>query len=287
MPIAAFELHRPDTLDEVLDVRQSLGPESAPYAGGTELLLAMKMGVLHYPHLVDLKRVDELGGIEVTGSQIVLGATTTHRDVEEDPTIARLVPAFARMVRDIANVRVRAVGTLAGNLAFAEPAADPPALLVALGASVELRQAGRTRTLTVEEFLVGAYETALEDTEIVTAVRIPVPAPASRATYVNYRVIERPVVGAAVAGEVVDGRFAGPPSVVLGAADEVPRRVPADLLDGCAVDDAGALQEVARSAAEAIDPVDDLSGSAEYKRHVATVMTRRALEALAAQGNGA
>jgi carbon-monoxide dehydrogenase medium subunit len=241
------------------------------------------MGVAHWPHLVDVKQIPDLRGIGLEAGTLRIGAAVTHLDLEVDPVIAAAIPALAELEGNIANVRVRAAGTLAGNLCFGEPHADPPALLMALGATLEI--AGRTarRTLPVDEFLTGAYSNALREDEIVVAINVPVPASDVRAAYLNFRVLERPSVGVAVVGAVGGGRFRTPPAVVVGAADEVPRRVDAPMLAGAGAESREALFALAEAAAAAVAPVDDLAGTAEFKRHLVGVIARRAAaKALAA-----
>jgi carbon-monoxide dehydrogenase medium subunit len=146
---------------------------------------------------------------------------------------------------------------------------------VALGARVVLTGVGGSRELTLEEFLVGPYETELGEDELIEAVIVPLGAPA--AAYRKFQVLERPAVGVAAVGTVREGVFDGAPVVVAGAVDERPVRIPADF-DGMAVEDA--LDALAEAAAEAVDPVDDLSGSEEYKRHLTGVLAKRAVLAL-------
>jgi carbon-monoxide dehydrogenase medium subunit len=177
------------------------------------------------------------------------------------------VAPLAAMERRVANVRVRAAGTLGGNLAFAEPHADPPALLAALGARVELAGPAGPRELSIDDFVLGAYETALGEDEILTAILVPLGVPA---VYEKFQVLERPAVGVAAA------RRADGLALVVGAVDDRPVRV--------AVDDEQDEDALCAAAMEAVDPVDDLSGSAEYKRHLTGVMVRRALERLREEG---
>ena len=264
--LSDFQLHRPATVGDAVQLRRELGDAAALYAGGTELLLAMKMGVLDYEHLIDVKRIDGLRGIAVQDGVMRIGAATTHREIETSEVVRERLPALATLARHVANVRVRAAGTLAGNLAFGEPHADPAALLVALDATVELVGSGGRRSVGIEEFAVGAYETDLGEDELIEAVVVPLPAAQAKATYLKFQTLERPTVG--VAAVVRNGDA---PVVVVGAVDERPIRVDAD---GDDVDD------YVNAAREAVDPVDDLSGSAEYKRHLTGVMVRRALEEL-------
>lgn len=279
--LSDFELHRPTEVEEAAALRAELGEGAALYAGGTELLLAMKMGVLDYEHLIDLKRIESLRGVRASGGDVRIGAGVTHRELETDRLVAERLPALAALERNVANVRVRSAGTLAGNLAFAEPHADPPALLTALGARVALvSSGGGRRELPVEELVVGAYETALAEDEVIEAVLVPVPPEGVVATYVKFQVLERPAVGVAAAGRVAAGRFAGAPAVVVGAVDERPVRVDAAALDGAGPEDGAAFARVSAEARAAVEPVDDLSGSAEYKRHLTGVLVQRALRTL-------
>jgi len=276
-----FEVHRATTVAEAIALRSRFGDDAAIYAGGTELLLAMKLGVARYAHLIDVKHIPELQGVAQQGGVVRIGAAVTHWDLERDATIARALPAFARLERNVANVRVRAAGTLAGNIAFAEPHADPPALLMALGARLVVQGAKGKRTVPLTEFVVGMYQTALGPDEIILAIEVPILAAGRRASYVKFQILERPSVGVAVAGAVSGGRFTEAPAVFVGAVDEMPRRVDTAAIAKAALDDktADALADAAR---RAVEPVADLAGDVDYKRHLVGVFARRALAALAA-----
>src|SRR5438445_9345590 len=177
-----FDVHRVTSVAEAVALRQRFGEDAAIYAGGTELLLAMKMGVARWPHLIDVKPIGSLAQISASTDTLRIGATATHWDIERNPLVAEALPALAQLEANVANVRVRAAGTLAGNLAFAEPHADPPAFLLAVGARVVVRGPRGERRLRIDEFVTGMYQTTLAPDEIVVAVEIPVPGP--RAAYV-------------------------------------------------------------------------------------------------------
>jgi carbon-monoxide dehydrogenase medium subunit len=278
-----FEVHRVTTVEEAVALRVELGADAAVYAGGTELLLAMKLGLARWPHLIDVKHIPELHQLSASEGVLRIGATVTHWDLERDTTVARVLPALAKVERSVANVRVRAAGTLAGNLAFAEPHADPPAFLSALGARVTLRGPRGARSVPIDEFVVGMYQTSLAPDEIIVAIEVPLPAARVRAAYVKFQILERPSVGVAIVGELRDGRFASAPAVVVGAVDEVPRRAGTEALAGADARDARAADALAEAARAAVEPVEDLAGSAEYKRHLVGVFARRALDALVAE----
>jgi carbon-monoxide dehydrogenase medium subunit len=229
-----------------------------------------------------VKPIPELRRTTVADGVVRIGATVTHWELERDPAVARTLPALSRLERNVANVRVRAAGTLAGNIAFAEPHADPPSLLMALGARVVLAGSRGPRTVGLEEFVTGMYQTALAADEIIVAIEVPIPEPRRRAAYVKFQILERPSVGVAIVGELRDGRFVGAPAVVVGAVDEIPRRVATETLAGASARDAGTADALAAAARAAVDPVADLAGDADYKRHLVGVFARRALDALLA-----
>src|SRR6266540_4904090 len=277
-----FDVHRVTSVAEAVDLRLRFGDDAAIYAGGTELLLAMKMGVARWPHLIDVKTISSLREISATKDTLRIGATVTHWDIERDALVAKTLPSLARLEANVANIRVRASGTLAGNLAFGEPHADPPSLLIALGARVILEGKGGPRSLPVAEFITGMYETAIAADEIIVAIEIPVPARDVRVAYVKYQILERPSVGVAAVATVRDGRFVGAPSVVVGAVDEMPRRVDTKQFASADARDAGTREAIAEAARAAVAPTADLAGDVDYKRHLVGVFAQRALASLMA-----
>ncbi len=268
-----------------MELRQRFGEDAAIYAGGTEILLAMKLGVARWPHLIDVKPIASLGEISATKDTLRIGATATHWTIERHALVARVLPALTRLEANVANVRVRAAGTLAGNLAFAEPHADPPALLIALGARVVLEGSAGSRSLPVVELITGMYETAIAADEIIVAIEIPLPAQDARATYVKFQILERPSVGVAAVATVRDGRFVGAPTMVVGAVDEMARSVPTVQFAGADARDARTREALAEAARAAVEPTADLAGSVDYKRHLVGVFAQRAVASLLAQAS--
>jgi aerobic carbon-monoxide dehydrogenase medium subunit len=275
-----FDVHRVASVAEAVELRRRFGEDGAIYAGGTELLLAMKLGVARWPHLIDVKPIASLGGISATNDTLRIGATVTHWTLERDPRVTSALPAFARLEANVANVRVRAAGTLAGNIAFAEPHADPPAMLIALGARVVLQGATGSRSLPVAEFITGMYQTALAEHEIVVAIEVPLPAKDARVAYVKFQILERPSVGVAAVATVRDGRFVGAPKLVVGAVDEMAREVPTEQFAGVDARAAATREAIAEAARTAVEPTADLAGSVEYKRHLVGVFAKRAVASL-------
>jgi carbon-monoxide dehydrogenase medium subunit len=285
-----FALHRPSTVAEASEVLARDGRDAALYAGGTELLLILKAGLLRVQSLVDVKRVPGLADIRADDGHLSIGATATHRAVEQSPAVQARCPLIARVARHVANIRVRTVGTVGGNLAFADPHSDLATVLLAFDATVRLASRDGQRELALGDFVRGPYETARADDEVLTAVRLA-PWPAGTAgAYAKFGVHERPTLGVAVAlaGAGSGGAIAGA-RVAVGCVGPRPERLAAaeERLRGWTGEDvARHAGEVAALAARLVDPVDDLHGSAEYKRDMTRVFVRRALLVAAARAAG-
>lgn len=267
MSLAPFTLHRPATLSAALDLLDEHDDAAAVYMGGTELLLVMKLGLAAPEHLVDCKRVPDLRGITVDGSELVVGAGVTHRDIELDAQVRQRLPQLARLAAKVANVRVRSAGTIGGNLCFAEPHSDPATMLIALGASAEVASPAGTRRVPLETFFVGPLQTALEAGEILTRIFIPLPQRQSHVRYERFKFRERPVANVAA---VWDN---GSVRLVVGAVGATPVRIPG--AEQLLASDPSAVTEAADAAAAAVDPYDDNEGSADYKRHLVRVLVKR------------
>jgi len=254
-----FELHRPETLDEAVGL---LSPDDLPFMGGTELLLAMRQRLLRPRSLVDLKGIVELGTTNVSETEVSFGSAVTHRRLVADAAVGAALPILTQVLNNVGNRRVQTSGTPVGNLCFAEPKSDVIPLLIALGASVDLRGADGGRTAAVEDFVVGPYATTKLPDELVVSVRIPLVAGRSE-VYLKLQTMERPTVGVAAV------RWGGVDRVVVGASGIVPvvAEAPSGRIDPVAV-------------AGQIEPLDDLTGSAQYKRMVTGVFVRRALAQL-------
>ena len=265
---------------------------AALYAGGTELLLAMKSGLLAYDALINVKSIAGLDAVAADDRGVVIGASATHSAVERDALARERLPLLAEVEHSVANARVRNVGTLAGNLCFAEPHSDPATLLLIYEAELDAQGPSASRRIPVGELQTNSYETSLAPDEMVTAVRVP-PFPAGMSgAYSKFGRHHRPTLGVAAAVAVADGRVADV-RIAIGCVSPVARRLPRseDVLRGERVDglaaDAPALREACRLAAEDADAVADLHGEADYKAHLARVFLERTLlRALARNGSG-
>jgi len=285
-----FTLHRPRTADEACALLARFGEDAVPYAGGTELLLIMKMGFAEPRHLVDVKRIAGLDGIDAGSARMRIGATVTHRAVERSTAVRARCPVLAGVARHIANVRVRNVGTVGGNLAFADPHSDLATLLLVLDGEAELVSPRGRRTVPIGEFVRGPWETVRAPDELLAGVSFtPWPA-GTPATYVKFGVHERPTLGIALALVPDRGAGIGAARLAVGRVNPRPTRVAAAeaRLSGVTFAELGDVTgEVARLASESVDAVDDLHGSADYKREMVAVFTRRALATAAARATGA
>ena len=277
MPLRKFTIHQPKTLSEASEMLAEFGDNGRLYAGGTELLLAMKHDLLRYQHLVDVKTIPELNKIELKNRALMIGSTATHRSIERSSIVRENLPVFADMATHVANVRVRASGTLGGNLCFAEPHSDPATLLVALGAKAHIQGKSSSRTIAVERLITGSYETSLAPDEILASVEIPVLLKTQRAVYLKFQLKERPTLGLALVLDV-EGDDIKKSTAVVGSVSALPTQSQNanQLLIGSRAEVEKHLADAEEALAEAADPVDDLEGSADYKRHLIGVFLRRA-----------
>ena len=278
--IPVFELHRPRTVDEASALLESLGDDAALYAGGTELLLVMKLGFADYPHLVDVKRIPALGELGEDHGRLRIGAAVTHRAVERSELVRSHWPALGEMTSNLANPRVRGTGTVGGNLCFADPHSDVATFLLAADAELVLQRGQTTsRRLGVAEFLRGSYLTALDPTELLVAVEVPAVPPRAAFAHERFAIHERPTatVTACVAvdsGQVADVRLSvgsvGPMPVRLTSAEQ--------MLLGRTVDELGSelLVSAVRAAEQDMDVIEDAEGSTAYKHQLVRTLVLRA-----------
>jgi aerobic carbon-monoxide dehydrogenase medium subunit len=276
--LSQFEIHQPTSVAEASQMLVHYGDEAAIYAGGTELLLAMRHRALTYSHLIDLKVIPGLNAIEARDGVIEIGAGCTHRAIERSALVREKQPVFAELESQVANIRVRATGTLGGNLCFAEPHSDPATMLLVLGATVRIESAAGAREIPIEKLIAGAYANHLAPGEILTRIAVPAAKPSHRAAYMKFQIHERPTLGLGLWLETPDaGRTFAAARVAVGCVCPFPSRVPAAeaLLTGLRVEVEKRLPEAAALIADNADLVDDHEGSAEYKRHLIGVFLRR------------
>ena len=267
---------------EVSELLGRFGESAKIYAGGTELLLAMKEGLVRYERLINVKGLRGVTDVAIGNGTIRIGALCTHRQLETSSALQQKLPSLVKLEQNVANVRVRQAGTIGGNLCFAEPHADPGTLLMVLGATMIAEKLSAKREIAAEDFFVDAYESSLEADEVLTEIRIPTPEVNSRSAYLKFGYLERPSVGVAVALTVNAGGLTAA-RIAVGCAGPAPRRVAEAeaLLDGKSKEEAtrnlAAAGTIAGRAAQAIS---DLHGSQEYKEHIVGVLLKRAFQSL-------
>jgi len=285
---APFTYLRADSLDEAVGALADYGPEAKILAGGQSLAPLMNLRLATPEVLVDLNRVSELEGIAVDGN-VEIGAITRQIAVERSAAVAAAAPLVVEALRHVGHPAVRSRGTLGGTVAHADPSAEIPAVLLALGGEVVARGPGGERTIAAEDLFVTYFTTTLEDTEVLTTVRVPAASAGMRFGFaeLSRRHGDFALAGVAVSAEVdEDGVCRSARIALFGVADRPLRAQGAEeCVVGRPLGDPGALREAELATADGLEPRTDVHASSRYRRDVAGVLVRRAL-AQAAAGEG-
>ena len=279
----------PESVEQAIALLAERGGDAKVVAGATAITIMLRQRLIAPTALVSLGRIDGLREIREDDGMLVLGALVTHREVERSALVRRRIPILAETFGLVANVRVRNVATVGGVVAEADYASDPPAALLALDAEIEARGPDGARRIAAAEFFRGFYETALRPDEIVTAVRVPVPPPGTQGAYekfVTRSTEDRPCVGVATLVRFDGGRCADL-RVAVGAAAETPRRYPElEALGRGTTLRGDVVPTIAAGYASATDALDDMRGSAHYRKTIIEVLVRRGIERAAAAARG-
>jgi len=283
-----FEYYAPSTLEEALKLLRELGPDAKPLAGGQSFVPMMNFRLASPRHIVDLNRIATLSYIRVADGCLRIGAMTRHRDVEFSDIIKAEWPLLAGVMKHVAHVQIRNRGTIGGSLSHADPAAELPAIVGALDGELVLRNESGTRTLSAEEFFIGALTTAIQPDELLVEIKIPrLPARTSSAfDELSRRRGDFAIVGVAAivkcdrSSKIIFARL-----TFTGVDEKFVRAHAAeDILVGSTAKP-GLIAEAARVAASHLNPPSDLHASADYRREVAEVVAERVLlQAVAQQG---
>jgi carbon-monoxide dehydrogenase medium subunit len=281
----SFSYHRPASLADAVKLLSDLGEDARPLAGGHSLVPMMKLRLASPAHLVDLHGIAGLKGIGRDGSNLVIGAMTTQHDLLASEEVAKTVPILHEAALLIADPQVRYRGTIGGNVANGDPGNDMPALMLTLGATYRLEGRGGAREVKAADFYQGAYFTALEPGEILTAVAIPVPAAGHGYSYekLKRKVGDYATAAAAVVLTMAGGKVATC-TIGLTNVHETPLLAAdaAKAVIGTSLDPASL--KTAAAAAEAImAPAADARGPVEYRKHVGGIMVTRALQRAASR----
>ena len=283
---AQFEYVAPESLDEAIKLLADSGGEAKILAGGHSLLPAMKLRLAQPGTLIDLRKVPGLNEIKIEASGITIGAMVTHADIARSTEIQAALPALAEAAAVVGDLQVRNRGTLGGSLAHADPAGDPPAPFLALDGSVVVKGPNGEREIAGADFFIDILTTALAEDEIVTAVKFPTLASGTGTSYVKF---DHPASHYALTGVAAAVKLDGSgnvESVKVGVTGVGPKAYRATAVEEALVGKgADAIADAASHAADGIDCNDDIHASADYRAHLATVFTRRALQAAFARAS--
>jgi carbon-monoxide dehydrogenase medium subunit len=276
----AFEYLRPKTIPEAITLLQQHGEDAKILSGGQSLIPMMKLRIARPGYLIDINRISGLSYIKEEGGFLKIGGLTREAELEASALIRSKYPILIDTAHVIADPQVRNLATVAGNLAHGDPANDHPATMLALGAQVVATGSGGERILPIEEFFLSLFSTALQPGEILTEIRIPLPAARSAGAYFK---LERKVGDFATAAVAVQVTLDGNgivQKVGIGLTNVGPTPIKAqqaeDVLRGQKLDEANILQ-AAQLAADAAQPSSDLRGPAEYKKGLVKELAKRAL----------
>lgn len=270
--------YAPSTLSEALEYLDK-NPDFKLLAGGTDLLVQQFEKVDLLPGLIGLGKLEELKTIDV-GEEIRIGALVTHTDIVQHPLLQQHAPALCQGALQVGAPQIRNMGTIGGNIANASPAADTAPALIVIGAQVELTRLGQVRTVDVEQFFTGPGRTLLEPGEMITAVIIPLPDKDQGSAYLKLG--KRKALAIATASVAVSVKVAGTTledvKICLGSVGPTPIRAikTEALLRGKGLDSLPLAEAKAQVAAE-ITPIDDIRGTAQYRRDSAQALVERAL----------
>ncbi len=286
---AAFEYHAPTSIQDALGLLGRLGDEAKILAGGHSLIPMMKLRLAQPKHLIDLRKVPGLAGIREEGGTLVIGAMTTHWQMESSALLKQKMPILAETAAVIGDPQVRNLGTIGGSLAHADPAADQPATMIAVGAELVCQGPRGRRTVKVDDWFRGLMTTALGEDEILVEIRVPIWPAGSGGCYMKF---PHPASRFAVVGVAAmvtldrDGRCTRAGVGITGAGTHAVRArgVEAGLVGQ--VLDASAIEAAAQKAPDGVDVQADLQGSVEYKSHLCRVFARRAIAAAVKRARG-
>ena len=280
--LQSLQLVQPTTVAEASGALADFGEGAKIYAGGAELLLLFRNGLLDAEILVDVKRIERLHRITAGDGTLRIGACVTHQALEKSDLMRAHAPALAYAESQVANVRVRNQGTLGGNLAFSDPHSDPGTVLLLHDASVTIGNGRGERRIALRDFFVDVYMTAMDADDLLIDIEIPDLPTEMKSAYRRLHRYQRPTLGVAVGAQVIDGRMSEN-RLAVGCIGPKPERLTEleNKLNGVQPADIGRLvSEEKTYLRDLLRPVDDLLGSADYKLYMACTMLTDALESV-------
>jgi carbon-monoxide dehydrogenase medium subunit len=290
MYTAPFEYHRAGSVEDAISLLEQYPDEAKLIAGGHSLVPVMKLRFAQPAHLIDIRRIPGLSGVREEGDALVIGALTTYRELETSELLWQRLPVLAETAREVGDQQVRNVGTLGGSIAHADPSADMPATILALGA--EIKTVGRSggRTIAADDFFVAMFTSALEANEVLTEIRVPVPSGRVGGAYEKYA---HPASGYALCGAAAvigldgGGRIERARVALTGIGLKATRATGVEqaLLGNTASPDV--IASASQRASEGIEMRAENPEARGYNAHVAQVYTRRAVERALERARGA
>ncbi|MFV8834697.1 FAD binding domain-containing protein [Aquisalimonas sp. APHAB1-3] len=279
MKPAQFAYARAKDLPHALALWAEAGEDAQILAGGQSLIAGLGLRLADTPALIDINHVPDLAGVTESGDRIRIGAMTRHADLARNPLVAEHAPAIAEAAPLIAHPAIQARGTIGGSLAYADPAAEFPACVVALDAELVVQGQGGERRIPAADFFLGLYETALEPFELLTAIEIP---KAGRRRQTVQELVRRhgdyAIVGIVLAADVQGDTLGAAKVVYFGVGD-----APVVAEGAARALEQGDVSAALKALNDDLDPPGDLTGGPETKRHLARVILQRAINALRAQ----
>ncbi|MDP6558673.1 MAG: xanthine dehydrogenase family protein subunit M [Candidatus Binatia bacterium] len=278
-----FEYLEPATVPEACALLKRAAGEARVFAGGTQLTIVMKQGLLQPRTLVNIKKIGELRGINLDSAQsLIIGGLVTHREIETSELLREKLPVLCDLEREVANIRVRNMATVGGNLASGEPLTDLPCVLISLDSKVNITGCAGEREIPLDELFVDYYQTVLAEDEILTRVVVPLPPAHTGVDYIRFSsssVVDKPCVGVAARVSVdPQSRICRTVRIGLGCVAPTPMRAreAEKIIEGKELV-SEELERVARSAAGECTPLSDLRGSEHYKREIVRALVKRAV----------
>ena len=277
-----FEYHQPRSLQETFALLKDHGDDARLIAGGTGLLLFMKQRLAQPDHLISLAKVPGMDYIREENGELRVGALCTQRTAETSPVIHERIPLISETFRRVATPRIRNMSTVGGGLVHGDPNQDPPPSLLALNGSVVLKSESGERIVPLDNFFLDYYETDVAPGEVLTELRVPIPPPNTSGVFLKFlprTADDYATVSASAVLHMTEGDVCQDVRVVVGSAGPIPVRATEteNALKGQRLTDQ-LLRTASEAVHDAVSPLDDFRGSAGYKRDMAVVFTRRALE---------
>jgi carbon-monoxide dehydrogenase medium subunit len=279
-----FTYHKPKTIKEACSILEQ-SKNGAPIAGGTDILVELKKGLRHNDEVVSLADIIDLKSISENNNKLYIGACTTHNEVLKSSLIKKIFPALSEAASKIGTDQIRNTGTIGGNLCTGASCCDMAPILIALNASVEIVSSSLRRIVSLNDFFLFHKETAVKKGEIMTMIIVPIPPSGFASSFEKFGLREASSISVASVSVSLtwDGNFCTGSSIVIGAVSPTPRicNDASDMLIGKnykeLTENFSLLKSVGEAVIEVARPIDDLRGSAEFRRRIVSVLTQRAV----------